>query len=158
MLIVFPLGLLGFAVACDVIYLVRNDPGFAVIAYFNMAAGIIGGLTAAVFGFWDWTTIAPKTRAKAIGATHGLMNVVVVSLFAVSWFIRRGDSLYVPSGTALTLSFTAFGLVLVSGWLGGELVQRLGVGVDAGAGPNAPSSLRSPAEPTAGLGRQPTRR
>jgi hypothetical protein len=32
-------------------------------------------------------------------------------------------------------------LVLVTGWLGGELVDRLGVGVDDGANVNAPSSL-----------------
>jgi hypothetical protein len=31
----------------------------------------------------------------------------------------------------------------VTGWLGGELVDRLGVGVDDGANLNAPSSLSS---------------
>jgi hypothetical protein len=31
----------------------------------------------------------------------------------------------------------------VAGWLGGELVDRLGVGVDDGAHLNAPSSLSS---------------
>jgi len=30
---------------------------------------------------------------------------------------------------------------LVTGWLGGELVDRLGVGVDPGANLDAPSSL-----------------
>jgi hypothetical protein len=29
----------------------------------------------------------------------------------------------------------------VTGWLGGELVDRLGIGVDEGANPNAPSSM-----------------
>ena len=33
------------------------------------------------------------------------------------------------------------GLGGVTGWLGGELVERLGVGVDDGANLNAPSSL-----------------
>jgi uncharacterized membrane protein len=144
MLIVFPLGLLGFAVLCDILYVALDDHGFAVISFFDMAAGIIGGLVAAVFGLWDWTTIPSKTRAKAIGATHGIMNVVVVGLFAASWLIRRNDPGLVPDGTALALSFLGFGLVLISGWLGGELVERLGIGVDPNAGVNAPSSLRSP--------------
>jgi uncharacterized membrane protein len=39
------------------------------------------------------------------------------------------------------LSFMGAGLALLTGWLGGELVDRLGVGVDDGAHPNAPSSL-----------------
>jgi len=32
-------------------------------------------------------------------------------------------------------------IALFGGWLGGELVDRLGVGVDRGANLNAPSSL-----------------
>lgn len=43
--------------------------------------------------------------------------------------------------TAFVLGFIAVALALVTGWLGGELVDRLGVGVDNGAHLNAPSSL-----------------
>jgi hypothetical protein len=39
------------------------------------------------------------------------------------------------------LSLTGAFLMLMSGWLGGELVERLGVGVDDGANLNAPNSL-----------------
>jgi len=42
---------------------------------------------------------------------------------------------------ALILSFAGVVLALVTGWLGGELVDRLGVGVDDGAHLNAPNSL-----------------
>jgi len=38
-------------------------------------------------------------------------------------------------------SFFGVGLALWTGWLGGELVDRLGIGVDPGAHVNAPSSL-----------------
>jgi hypothetical protein len=41
----------------------------------------------------------------------------------------------------VTLSLAAVGLSLVTAWLGGELVDRLGVGVDDGANLDAPSSL-----------------
>jgi hypothetical protein len=41
------------------------------------------------------------------------------------------------------LSIIGVCIALVTGWLGGELVDRLGVGVDEGAYVNAPSSLRS---------------
>jgi hypothetical protein len=47
----------------------------------------------------------------------------------------------VPSAGALVLSFAGLLLALVTGWLGGELVDRLGVGVDDGANLDAPSSL-----------------
>jgi hypothetical protein len=39
------------------------------------------------------------------------------------------------------LSFAGVLLALGTGWLGGELVARLGVGVDDGAHLDAPSSL-----------------
>jgi uncharacterized membrane protein len=66
---------------------------------------------------------------------------VIVVLFAISWFLRRGDPNLIPSGLALILSFAGIALALVTAWIGGEMVYRLGVGVDQGANVNAPSSL-----------------
>ena len=146
MLIVFPLGLLATAVAFDIVGLVQTDATWFGISYWMIAAGIIGGLLAAVFGLIDWVGIPSGTRAKRIGLLHGGTNVVVVLLFIVSWFMR-GSAAAVPSNGALTLSFIAVVLALVGGWLGGELVERLGIGVDKGAHPDAPSSLSGqPAE------------
>jgi uncharacterized membrane protein len=65
-------------------------------------------------------------------------------LFALSWLLRR-PAPDVPVALALAASFVGAGLALVTGWLGGELVDRLGVGVDDGANLDAPSSLRGPA-------------
>lgn len=95
---------------------------------------------AAVFGLIDWLGIPNNTRAKAVGLWHGGLNVLVVLLFAVSWLLRRPESAS-PSSLALTLSFAAVVIAVVAGWFGGELVDRLGVGVDQGANLNAPSSL-----------------
>ena len=140
MLIVFPLGLLATAVAFDVVGLVNGDNSWFGISFWMIAAGIIGGLLSAVFGLIDWWAIPSDTRAKAIGLWHGLGNVIVVLLFIASWFMRKPLPTQ-PSSGALTLSFIAVVLALVTGWLGGELVDRLGVGVDRGAHLDAPSSL-----------------
>ena len=140
MLIVFPLGLFATAVAFDVVGLVNNDSSWFRISFWMIAAGIIGGLCAAVFGLVDWFAIPSGTRAKRIGLLHGGANVIVVLLFIISWFIRRGGD-EIPSAAALAFSFIAIVVGLVGGWLGGELVDRLGVGVDNGAHLNAPSSL-----------------
>jgi uncharacterized membrane protein len=140
MLIVFPLGLLATGVAFDIVGLVQGDSSWYSISYWLIASGIIGGLLAAVFGLIDWIGIPSGTRAKRIGLLHGGTNVVVVLLFIVSWF-TRGSAANIPSNGALTLSFIGVALALVGGWLGGELVDRLGIGVDEGAHPDAPSSL-----------------
>lgn len=141
MLIVFPLGLLSMGVFFDVLYVLTQDVAFATVAFYNIATGIIGGLTAALFGFLDWITIPGGTRAKRLGLLHGLGNVVVVGLFTVSWFMRASVPSREPSLTAFVLGLLGISLALVTGWLGGELVNRLGIGVEPGANPNSPSSL-----------------
>jgi uncharacterized membrane protein len=145
MLIVFPLGLLATAVIFDVITLVTGNGNWSAMAHYMIAAGVIGGLLAAVFGLVDWLAIPNHTRAKTIGLWHGVTNVTVVLLFTVSWFLRR-EQPDAPGTQALALSFIGVALALLGGWLGGELVERLGVGVDTGAHLDAPSSLsRRPA-------------
>src|SRR5213082_150325 len=139
MLIVFPLGLLATSFFFDIGWLATKRPGLGIAAYWMIIAGIVGGLIAAVFGLIDWLAIPRGTRAKMIGAWHGGGNVVVVALFAASWWLRRGAE--VPSTAAIVLSAFAVVLDLITGWLGGELVDRLGVGVDRGAHLDAPSSL-----------------
>jgi uncharacterized membrane protein len=101
---------------------------------------LIGGLSAAVFGLIDWLAIPTGTRGRAVGLWHGAGNVVVVLLFAVSWFLRRGAP-NAPTAPASILSFAGVVLALVTGWLGSEIVDRLGAGVDDGAHLDAPSSL-----------------
>ena len=46
-----------------------------------------------------------------------------------------------PETVTLGLSFLGLALALFTRWLGGELVDRMAVGVDEGAHVNAPSSL-----------------
>jgi uncharacterized membrane protein len=140
MLIVFPLGLLAMAVVFDLIGMVLGDGSWSAVAHPMIAAGVVTGLLAAPFGLIDWLAIPAGTRAKRIGAVHGAGNVVVVVMFALSWLLRR-DAPGAPAMLALVLSFAGAGLALFTGWLGGELVDRLGIGVDDGAHADAPSSL-----------------
>lgn len=141
MLVVFPLGLFIFALLCDIAYVTTREPGFALVAYWDIVGGIVGGLVAAVFGTVDWLAIPRGTRAKAIGLWHGLGNVPVVGLFAFNWLLRANTPDFLPPPLAIALSFAAIALGGLTAWLGGELVDRLGVGVDDGAHLNAPSSL-----------------
>jgi uncharacterized membrane protein len=141
-LVVFPLGLLGMAEIFDLVALGMGQGYWAEIALWMMIAGVVTGLIAAPFGLIDWLAIPAGTRAKRIGALHGIGNVMVVLLFAVSAWMRW-DVPWSPSVLAVMLSLVGFLLVLVTGWLGGELVERLGVGVDDDAHIDAPSSLRT---------------
>ena len=142
MLIVFPLGLLTTAVVFDIIYLVSGATHWTLASFYMIAAGVIGGLAAAVPGAVDWWAIPRGTRAKRIGLLHGVGNVIVLALFILSWLLRQPAPATPPTG-AIVAGLVGVVLAAFTGWLGGELVNRLGVGVDAGAHLDAPSSLTS---------------
>ncbi len=143
-LIVFPLGLLATSVIFDGVYLYTGTAAFALVSYWMLFSGLVGGFVAAIPGLIDWFAIPKGTRARRVGLIHGLGNVLVMILFGVSWVFRNQATSpgHVPTMLALILSFTGFGLAVITGWLGGELVNRLGVGVDDTAHLNASSSLR----------------
>jgi uncharacterized membrane protein len=141
MLIVYPLGLLSMAVIFDILSMIFNNPLFPTVSFYMIAAGVLGGLLAAIFGFIDWLALPNNSRAKSIGLWHGLGNFVIVLLFAASWLLRRNNVDFIPDSLALLLSFAGVALALITAWIGGELVYRLGVGVDPGANVNAPNSL-----------------
>ena len=147
MLIPFPFGLLATAVIFDLVYLFVSNPATAdtlsTVAFWMIAAGIVGGLVAAPFGLIDYLAIPTGTRAKSVGLLHGVGNVFVLVLFALSLWMRYNapTAAHRPTTAALAASFVAFVLAGATGWLGGELVDRLGVGVDDGAHLDAPNSL-----------------
>lgn len=141
MLIVFPVGLLATAVIFDIFYMATRNPVLATVSFYMIAAGVVGGLLAAIFGLIDWLALPNNSRAKSIGAWHGIGNFVIVVLFAASWLLRGNNPNFVPDTFARLLSFAGFALALITAWIGGELVYRLGVGVDPGANVNAPNSL-----------------
>ena len=142
-LVVFPLGLLATAVVFDVLRLITDNGGFATASYYMIAAGIVFGLLAAVFGAIDYVAVPTGTRARRIGAMHGLGNVVVVVLFAVSWLLRSGEPGHVPTTLAFLIALLGGLLATATGWLGGELVDRLGVGVEPDANLDAPASFQT---------------
>lgn len=147
-LIVFPLGLLATAVVFDVVHLISGGSVYAVVAYWMMTAGLIGGVLAAPFGWYDWFAAIPSnTRAKYVGLIHGLTMSLTLVLFFFSWWLRNGLPER-PEALASIFSFIGAATALFGGWLGGELVERLGIGVVEGANANAPSSLSHPSPRT----------
>ena len=144
MLVTFPIGLWVFSLISDIIFRAGGQPIWADMALYTMAGGIIGALLAAIPGFIDLLAIS-DAKARRTGIWHMVINLTVVILFVLSFYMRlpqgRGNN------PAFVLSIIAIGLLLVSGWLGGRLVYVLGVGVEPhpdtrirhDAGPGTPS-------------------
>jgi uncharacterized membrane protein len=140
MLVVFPLGLLVTSVLFDIIGLLTTETSLTSAAFYMIGVGVVVGVIAAIFGLIDWISIPLRTRAKGIGLWHGLGNALMLGFFGASWFMRR-DAPEAPAAAALVLSVLGVLLSAVTGWLGGELVYRMGVGVDKDAALSAPNSM-----------------
>ena len=126
MLVVLPLGLWIAALAFDIVYAVSGNPVWRTVAFWNIAAGIIGALLAAVPGFIDYLDL--EGRARRIATYHMVLNLGAVALYAVNWYIRTRVT--PESWWPLALSVIGVIGITISGWLGGELVYAERVGVE----------------------------
>jgi uncharacterized membrane protein len=141
MLIVYPLGLLSTAVLFDALYVATENADLATFGYWALAAGIVGGVLAAAFGLIDWLAIPRDTRARRIGAMHGVGNAVVLAIFVVSFLVRAESPAYLPDVLPFIIGLGGAAVAIVTAWLGGELVYRMRVAVDDDAHLDAGSSL-----------------
>ena len=123
-LIVFPLGLLATSFFFDLAWLARRNEQLAIVAWWLIFAGVIGGAAAAIFGLIDWLAIPRGTRARRVGALHGGGMGIVAILYAASWVLRR-DAPEHPDAIAILLSAAGVLLTVVTGWLGGVLADHM---------------------------------
>jgi len=122
-----PIGLWIFSIVSDLIFKFGyGGPVWDDVAFYTLAGGIVGALIAALPGFIDLTDLEnPKTKKIAIW--HMIINLVAVALYCVNFWLRMhrapGDNL------PIVLSVIGIVLIIISGWLGGEMVYVRGVAV-----------------------------
>ena len=143
MLIPIPAGLFIVAAVLDIVDVFVDAAWIPTVTFWNLVIGIFSALLAAVFGLADWSKIPGGTRAKRIGALHAIGNVSAVVLFAAAVWLRSLAERPLWYDLPLALEVAALLLLGVTAWLGGELVDRLGVGISDNANLDAPSSLRT---------------
>lgn len=135
-LVAFPIAFFIGALLFDVLGHLQDNAALWQAGEYLVGAGVIFGLLAAVPGIVDYfAVVPPASSAKKRATKHGLLNIVLVVLFAAVWLYRRGEE----ATPAVVLGAEVAGVVLlnISGWLGGTLVHRNQIGVDhryAGAG------------------------
>jgi|SRR5215213_527732 len=130
MIIPFPLALWATSFVSDVLFYFMRHPTLLVISKFLLAGGCITAVAAAIPGIVDWLAI-PPTEVKKVANWHARLNVIALIVFAISFFLRLqsyshwvGERLTIP----FLLSLVGVILITISGYLGGELVFRYGVG------------------------------
>ncbi len=119
-----PIGAWTAGVLLDLMDTLSVNRGFRRAADFAHTVGLVGALSSAIFGIADWSYT--MDRPKRVGFVHGATNVLITGIFSSSLLARSKGK----RTTGITLSTIGWSLLLFSGWLGGELVYRYGIGVD----------------------------
>jgi uncharacterized membrane protein len=128
MLVPFPIVCFVGALLTDIAYWRSADMMWANFSAWLLTAGLIMGALAALAGLIDFLS-ERRIRALAPAWPHMLGNILamVLSLFNVFVHTRDAWTSVVPTG--LILSAVVVLILLVTGWLGGSLVHKHGVGV-----------------------------
>jgi uncharacterized membrane protein len=130
-LIPFPIALWSTSFATDVLYYFSRQESLPLISKFMLAAGCLGGLAAAVPGIVDWLSIRDP-GVKRIADWHARLNIIALIVFAISLYLRmRVGAHWVNYHLRIPVLLSLLGVILISisGWLGGELAYKHGVGV-----------------------------
>lgn len=145
MLVPFPIALLVATFACDIAFWWSGNPFWARAAAWALGAGIATGALAAMAGLADFLGNA-RIRALRDAWHHFVGNGAVLVLAFVNLYLRWSavsvEAKVLPWG--LALSAIVAGLLLYTGWKGGEMVYRHLVGVSAApSAANAAPSMGS---------------
>ncbi len=127
MLIPFPIATLVGAFVADIVFAMSGDIFWARAAIYLLGAGIVTALLAAVFGFIDFFG-SQRIRDLSHAWQHMFANLLVVVVAVVNFLLRLGDEGDAVLPTGLILSGVTVAILLFSGWRGGDLIYRHGVG------------------------------
>lgn len=138
MLVPFPIAFLVGALGSDLAFSGTADPFWARASLWLVGAGLVMGALAAIFGLIDFLTIR-RVRSYKAAWIHFLGNAIALLLALWSLWLRSGDMAAAILSGGLVLSALTVLILLVTGWLGGELAYRYKIGVIEGeAGPGGP--------------------
>ena len=127
MLIPFPIVCFVGAFVTDVVYSRNLNPGWATASHWLLGIGLLMAALAAVAGLTDYLG-DDRVRRLGDALKHMLANVTAVVLELVNLVLRLGNNDFIAS-TGVWISAAVVLILLYSGWKGGELVFRHGVGV-----------------------------
>jgi uncharacterized membrane protein len=125
MLIPFPIVCFILTFVLDVLY-AHGNTGVAASTHWLLGIGLVFAALAAVAGLTDF--LGEKRIQGADAVKHMLANVTAVVLEVVNLVLRLGHPDFIAS-TGVYISGVVVLILLYSGWKGGDLVFRHGMGV-----------------------------
>jgi len=143
----FPIALLFTSVFFDLLAIITENKNARQTAFWLLILGLIGGIVAAVFGFWIEEAVEATGVPELAVDRHETFAVITLIVFGIllffRWWIRNRWS---GRDRVIYLCGAMLGLLVLSitGFYGGELVYRYGAGVTFPTPPPAGTSSPPP--------------
>jgi uncharacterized membrane protein len=128
MLIPFPIVCFIGVLVTDIVFLNNHVHGWATASRYLLAVGLVMAALAAVAGLTDFLG-NERIRQASDAVKHMLANVTAVIVEIVNLFLRLNSDAAIGR-IGVYLSALVVLILLYSGWKGGDLVYRHGIGVD----------------------------
>ena len=126
MLVQFPIVCFIGVLVTDIVFLNNHNHGWATASRYLLVIGLVMAALAALAGLTDF--LGDKRVQAADAIKHALANVTAVVLELINLILRLHTDAPIP-GTGIILSAITVLILLYSGWMGGKLVFRHGIGV-----------------------------
>ena len=126
-MVVFPIAFLTGTLFSDLAYLWTEDAFWAEVAFWLATAGLAMGLLAALVGMVDFFTMN-EVRQHISAWSHFLAGTMALALAGANVQLRWSDPADAVWPLGLLLSATMAAVVAVTGWLGGTLTFKHGIG------------------------------
>jgi len=157
MLIPFPIAFLIGAFVADLVWWGGGDPFWPLAARWLIVAGLATGVIAGLAGLTDFIGRS-EVRSHTAASIHFAGNALVLVLAAVNLALRWSDPVAAVLPWGLVVSAVVTVLLGITGWLGGDLAYRHGIGQIVGpsvhdyrpetaAGSTSPGANRSAGPP-----------
>jgi len=152
MVVVFPISFLMFTLVTDAAYWYLRDAFWAQASFWLVAAGFVLGVVAALLGLADFVLLK-EARREITGWSHMVLGIMTLSLAGANVQLRWDDPVAAALPWGLFLSMVMALTVSLTGWLGGTLTFRHGIGTygptdapdgrDAAPGPAADTAAHA---------------
>lgn len=127
MLVPFPIVCFIGTLVADIVFLNSGDAGWATASRYLLGVGIVMAALAAFAGLTDFMG-DDRIRRSSDALQHMIANVSVVVLEIVNFVVRMNSDAQIGK-VGVYLSAVAVLVLAYSGWKGGDLVFRHGIGV-----------------------------
>jgi nitrite reductase/ring-hydroxylating ferredoxin subunit/uncharacterized membrane protein len=131
-----PVGAFTTALVFDALETTTGHRSYGRGADAAVAMGLIAATGAAAAGLTDYQHMQ-KGAPHRVGLVHGVLNVTATGLYVASWIARRRHH----RASGMQLGVAGFGFLLLSAYLGGQMVYDHRVGIKRVAGAKEPEKF-----------------